>query len=94
MSKYGSGVSMRTVIESEVREAEQILKESGLSEDGKEQIIDMLKEMAYQWCAANASACSFEGAVKEKYPDEFKILLSESIRSGIKEQKIAETYPF
>lgn len=94
MSKYGNSVSMRTVIESEVNEVNGILEKSSLSKKQKEQVVDAMKEMAYQWCCANASACALENAIREICPKEMERIMFASIRSGFIERKKAETYPY
>ncbi len=95
MGKYESGVSMKTVIKDEVGNVNRILVNKNVPDKDRNAVIDAIKEMAYQWCASNASACAVEQAVKnvcgnEKYEETVKA----SIRNGVMEQKMLETYPY
>lgn len=95
MGKYGSGVSMKTVIELEVREVEGILDYYKLPQEEKAQVIDALKEMAYQWCSSNATACALEDAVMKFCNDETaQNVLREAVAGGVREHQFAATYPF
>ena len=95
MGKYGSAVSMKDVIEMEVSEVTDILSRSKLTEEECTDIIDSLKEMAYQWCSSNAHACAFESAVKSMLSEEdYQNLAWAVIHGGMQEKKMAETYPF
>lgn len=102
MGKYGAGASMRYVIERETEEAEEILGRSGLDAEDREKLIGILKEMAYQWCSANAAARATEEAFLQmqgvrseeecmglimKLPEYWQ-------RSGIYETVMRETWPF
>jgi hypothetical protein len=95
MGKYGSAVSMKDVIRMEVEEVEEILKGTKMPDEDKTRIVDALKEMAYQWCSCNASACAFEGAVKSLLPNkDYENLIRSVIHGGMIEKKMVETYPF
>ena len=99
MSKYGNGVSIKDVIINEVTETEKLLKNSDLPEEEQVEIINSLKEMAYQWCKANALSCALEDIVKnirkELNGNEESDDLTWAIIIGkITDQKMKETYPF
>ena len=86
---------MKTVIELEVGEVEGILDNNNLSEEEKAQVIDALKEMAYQWCSSNAVACALEDAVMKFCNDETaQNVLREAVTGGVREHQFAATYPF
>ena len=86
---------MKTVIELEVREVEGILDYYNLPEEEKAQVIDALKEMAYQWCSSNATACALEDAVMKFCNDETaKNVLREAVAGRAREEKFVATYPF
>ena len=97
MGKYGSAVSMKDVIEMEVAEVTDILSRSKLTEEERTDIIDSLKEMAYQWCSSNATACAMEQSAKQFMTDvQFHEWTSSVVqdKSGIRQRKMHETYPF
>ena len=96
MSKYGPGVSMKTVITEEVAAVQNILNRSNLSEEDKKSVIDTVKEMAYQWCMANANACAIEDAAKDVLPDPvtWQTIALTTMNKGVAAIKMAETYPF
>lgn len=86
---------MKTVIELEVEEVEGILDNNNLPEEEKAQVIDALKEMAYQWCSSNAIACALEDAVMKFCNDETaKNVLREAVVGRAREEKFVATYPF
>ena len=95
MGKYGNGVSMKSAIETEVKEVTDILNRSNLGEEDKNIIIDALKEMAYQWCNSNAFGCAMEKLIKEQCPDMTDMMIMEKLlKDGIREKKMKETFPF
>lgn len=86
---------MKTVIELEVEEVEGILDNNNLPEEEKAQVIDALKEMAYQWCSSNATACALEDAVMKFCNDETaQNVLREAVAGGVREERFVATYPF
>lgn len=95
MGKYASGTSMKTVIESEVNEVTAILDKSNLTQEDKSAVINALKEMAYQWCSSNATACAVENAVTEAFgKDGLAVVSALSMRNGTREVKLLQTYPY
>lgn len=95
MGKYASGTSMKTVIKSEVKEVTGILKKSNLSKADQNAALDALKEMAYQWCMANASACAMERAALETLgEDRYTDLVKTAITSGVQEETMKKTWPY
>lgn len=96
MSKYGSCVSMKQVIQLEMQAAEKILDQSGLSDENKDALRDILREMAYQWCSTNASFCAYEAAVEKVcgHGDAMQQIMAEQCKSGAYERKMRETYPW
>ena len=97
MSKYGSGASIKTVIESELAAVEEILERSSLTEQDRELITDSLKEMAYQWCTANATACALDRLLEKEYPRVYKKIMTGFLRSETYhseyQKKMNETLP-
>ena len=97
MSKYGSGVSMKSHLSSELKEAQQILNKSNLSEEDKESVLSTIREIAYQWCTSNASACAIEELWKEKFPKEYEEMMQTFLKSNtfhrVYQQKLQETFP-
>lgn len=95
MSKYASGTSMKTVITSEIAEVEAILRKSNLCAEDKKTVIDAMKEMAYQWCSSNASACAMETAVANLYGEAGLVAVgNDMIKNGVRDQKMSTSYPF
>lgn len=95
MSKYGPGVSMKTVITEEVRSVQEILDKSNLSNEEKKAVIDSVKEMAYQWCQANAGACAIEEAAEKILtPVKWQEITLAAMTGSMSAIKMAETYPF
>jgi hypothetical protein len=60
MGKYGSGVSMKSMLETEMKEIQAVLQKYDMSDEDKKIIINAYKEVAYQWCSSNANACACE----------------------------------
>ncbi len=95
MGKYASGTSMKTVIKNEVKEVAGILKKSNLSKADQNAVLDALKEMAYQWCNANASACAMEQAVHEIFGDDkYAAVAKTTITNGVREDVMRKTWPY
>lgn len=95
MGKYGNGVSMKTAIEAEVADAEMLLQDQ--PEEVREEILDIIKEMAFQWCQSNALLCVLENIAREVIDEyEQQKFRSVFIRRYYEEvqDKISETYPF
>lgn len=97
MGKYGSGVSMKSVIEMEVAEVEGILDRNHIAEIDKKAVLDALKEMAYQWCQSNAGSCAVEAVLKERYKDTWddmiKHLVTNETYNRVRMEKIEATFP-
>ena len=95
MGKYGPGVSMKTAITEETKLVQGILDKSNLSEEDKDTVMGSLKEMAYQWCQSNATACAIEdAAMKMVDVATWQTIEMEAARGGAQGVKMAETYPF
>ena len=95
MSKYGSGVSMSDTITAETQHVEEILDRNGVGGEDKEAVLDALKEMAFQWCNANAFSCAMETALKKLCPDiSSQDFMQAILENGVINQKMAETFPF
>lgn len=95
MGKYGSGVKMKDVITCECKEVEEILLRSGMDRAAQKKVMDALKEMAYQWCMANAGACAIDecarkGLDKKTYTE----MMNPANFGSIIEKKMKETWPF
>lgn len=91
MSKYGSGVSMKSVIEMECEEVEKILDKYQVAEEDKVVVMSAMKEMAYQWCCSNAYACAYEICVPYK-GNPMKLVASKKWNEKYM-QVMADTYP-
>ncbi len=95
MGKYGPGVSIKTVITQEAKLVQEILDKGNLSEEDKDTVMGSFKEMAYQWCQANATACAIEDAAKDVVDAAtWQMIEMEAVRNGLQGIKMAETYPF
>lgn len=95
MGKHGPGASMKGVILQECKTAENLLKKSNLTKDEQKEIMDIIKEMAYEWCSANAGACAIEEAARKLLgPEKSPELFQEFLKSGVKQRKMYETFPF
>ena len=95
MGKYASGTDMKTVITSEVADVQKILARSNLCAEDKKAVINAMKEMAYQWCSSNASACAMESEVTKLYGADGAAAIAKGvIHNGVYEAKMADTYPF
>ena len=97
MGKYGPGVSMKSVIEMEVAEVEEILDRNHVAEIDKKAVLDALKEMAYQWCQSNAGSCAIEAVLQKQYKDTWddmiKHLMTNKTYNRVRTEKLGETYP-
>ena len=75
MSKYGSGVSMKSMMEMEMEEVEKVLDKYNVSKKDRAVVTDALKEAFFQWCHTNAMACytdeMFRQMVGDKSYNEF-----------------------
>ena len=96
MSKYGNGIGMKKVISAEVEHVRDILSQNTLSDKDREDVMDILKEFAYQWCSSNAAACAIESAYRKLCPsdEDMHALCSEIMSSGVRDQVFDKTYPF
>ena len=95
MGKHGPCASIREIIEHEVKAVEEILARSSLNKDDQKEVLDILKEMAYQWCSSNAGACAIEdAALRLLGPERSHELFQEFLKSGMKQDKMRETFPF
>lgn len=93
MGKYGNGVSMKTVIETEVADAEMLLQDQ--PEEVREEILNIIKEMAYQWCHSNAFACAMEQIISADMSEsEFVQFGQKIMNSPVVMDKMQETFPF
>ena len=93
MGKYGNGVSMKTVIETEVADAEMLLQDQ--PEEVREEILNIIKEMACQWCHSNAFACAMEQIISADMSEsEFVQFGQKVMNSPVVMDKMQETFPF
>ena len=97
MGKYGSGVSMKTVIETEVAEVENILNKNRVPAEEKKAVLDALQEMAYQWCQTNAVFCAVDAFLKEEHPEVWRGMMAGFLKSDVYHatyaKKMADTLP-
>ena len=97
MSKYGSGVSMKTMLKLEMEEIDAILNKSNLSKEDREVIQDAYKEVAYQWCHTNAIFCAYEETLKQAVNEETMQEFTKDfvpMSFGFVTQKMKETFPW
>ena len=103
MSKYGSGVSMKSAIQMEIDEIKSILHPYDIDKDDLSEVLDIFKEMAYQWCTSNAAGRAIDEWMKDNVSEEeynkYVTLLIPNGRHMNKyyetyERVIQETYPF
>lgn len=96
MGKYGSGVSMKTAIELDVKEVEGVLDKYNVAEEDRETVLSVVKEMAYQWCHTNACFCAVEDIVLEEIGDKKYLEVTKKFMRdpGKVFDKMRETYPF
>ncbi len=95
MSKYGNGFSIKEVIIAEVKNTENLLAKSNLTQADKTEILDSLKEMAYQWCEANSAACVMEYCIsKILSKEDYERVSKAIIENMLIEKNTAKTYPF
>ena len=103
MSKYGSGVSMKSAIQMEIDEIKSILHPYDIDKDDLSEVLDIFKEMAYQWCTSNAAGRAIDEWMKDNVSEEeynkYVTLLIPNGRHLDKyfetyERVIQETYPF
>lgn len=103
MSKYGSGVSMKSAIQMEIDEIKSILHPYDIDKDDLREVLDIVKEMAYQWCTSNAAGRAIDEWMKDNVSeDEYNKFVTLLIPNGrhmdkyyeTYEKVIQETYPF
>ena len=95
MGKYGNGVSMKDAIKMDVERTIEILDRSNLSDEDKSEIVDTVKELAYQWCYTNAFACALEEvATANMSKEEFAKFGKFVMESPTIYKRMMETYPF
>lgn len=94
MSKYGNGVSMKSVMVMEMNEVNEALSRATIAPEDRKIVTDALKEAFYQWASSNASFCAFEEAVQARVPqEEYANIVKATIHSGRHIEKLTETYP-
>ena len=97
MGKYGSGVSMKDVIRMEVEDARSALEHEQVDEDVISYVLDILTNMAYNWCESNAAARAVELWVKDNLSEEqYKDYLTCLIQPEYYEERATvfeETFP-
>lgn len=95
MGKYGNGVSIKDAIKMGVERTIDILDRSNLSDEDKSEIVDIVKELAYQWCSTNAFACALEEvATANMSTEEFVRFGKFVMESPTIHKRMMETYPF
>ena len=95
MGKYGNGVSMKDAIKMDVERTIEILDRSNLSDEDKSEIVDTVKELAYQWCYTNAFACAIEEIATEGMSQaEYFEFGKKVMKSPTIQKKMAATFPF
>ncbi len=95
MMKRGKNNTMKTIIAREVGKVQELADKSGLPDPEKEELVNIVKRMAYQWCLANASSCAMESAIQQLYPDiDRSLVMQATIHSDVQMRKMQETYPF
>ena len=95
MSKYGSGISMKSMLEAEMEEIRYAMKD--LPKSNQEIVAEAYKALAFQFCQSNAFACFMEDMIKqimteEQYVRFTKLMIHNA--TGYTTQKMLETYPW
>lgn len=97
MGKYGSGVGMKNVIRMEVEDTKSALEHEGVDQDIIDYVLDILLNMAYNWCESNAAARAVEMWVKDNLSeDQYKDYLTCLIQPEYYEERATvfeETFP-
>lgn len=70
MGKYGSGVGMKDMIEMEFDEIKSILHPYKLGKQDEEELLGIVKNLAYEWCCSNACARAVEEWAKDHMSEE------------------------
>lgn len=95
MSKYGSGISMKAMLEAEMDEIRYAMKD--LPKINQEIVAEAYKALAFQFCQSNAFACFMEDIIKqimteEQYNRFVKLMMHNA--TGYTTEKMLETYPW
>lgn len=98
MGKYGNGVSMKTVITSELGDIKQAIGRSDVAEEDEKIIKSAFLEMAYQWASSNAAFCAFDALLKDLHPDIWNEMMNTFLHSpvynGTFMKKMQDTWPY
>ncbi len=97
MSKYGSGMSMKTMQILEWEEIEQILAKYRVSNKDRKVIADNYKDKCFQWCKSNAVSCYMDETFKqlageEAYNEYTKLFIHNF--ALYEREKLNETFPW
>lgn len=97
MGKYGSGVSMKDVIRMEVEDAKSALEHEEVDEDVISYVLDILTNMAYNWCTANAAGRAVEKWAQDNLSEDlYKDYLTCLVQPEYNEEQwtvFEETFP-
>ena len=95
MSKYGPGISMKTMQQQEMEEVRRVLRKYRMSKKDRDVIIDALKEAYYQWCDTNASSCLQDEVLRQLISEEAYVQymkLHINLAPAFIAEKMEETY--
>lgn len=95
MGKYGPGVSMKSMMQMEMKEVEKVLKKYNVSKKDSRTVTDALKEAYFQWCKTNAMANYTEDIFRQLAgEDTFKAFCRMVITNFMpyEDEKMKETY--
>lgn len=93
MGKYGSGVSMKSMMRMEMADVTEALDRSNISSEDRKIVTDALMEAFYQLAHTNAVACAFEEYIQAADKDLFMEAANPARTMDAVMKKLAETYP-
>ena len=93
MGKYGSGVSMKSMMRMEMADVTEALDRSNISSEDRKIVTDALMEAFYQWAHTNAIACAFEEYIMAADKELFLQAANPARTMEAVTKKLEETYP-
>ena len=97
MGKYGSGVSMKSMMEMELKEIENACNKYKMIEEDASVITDAYKEICYQWCTTNAMACYMEDMFVQMFGEDAYTQFCKTIMwnfAPYQTEKLIDTFPW
>ena len=93
MGKYGSGVSMKSMMRMEMADVTEALDRSNISAEDRKIVTDALMEAFYQMARINATACAFEEYIMAADKELFLQTANPARSMAAVMKKMEETYP-